>query len=515
MRCRINIFLFVMMMCQATMAQIHVTFSDIDRWTVDSLAPYVGKTVIFDNPMVVCDNANGIKVSTRRLYTPTNQALPNSAEYLTIKSLNSIGSVTLNGVENGYHRCGEKIYNLKTKVTSISNLDYIDGDWHGNTQADLEAMDIHEMVGTAGCDSCLVVCTYNIENYSAGTTTKRKKIISALKKVDADVYGLVEVNGNMATRNELVTYLNEALPERQYKVCSEKDQKESNQIAICIYDSKKIKHLGFVYFNDKRTSNRKKLYFLEQVADKESFIFSVNHFKAKSGSGTGANADMNDGQGGWNADRQEEAQSVIDSYKNWSGSTGEKDILIMGDLNSYGKEDPIRVLADNGMIDLHRAFHADSSYSYRYLSREPDLVGYLDHALCSSTMRAQVTGMMAFHINSDENYSSSSNTSMFRGSDHDPIVVGLRLNGAAYYDPSPKINNVEILTGEADKLIIRDAYSETQKSFYAIYDINGHLISKEQITNELFEVALPQASGFYIVYVYHNGQAYQNRMVVR
>ena len=164
------------------------------------------------------------------------------------------------------------------------------------------------------------------------------------------------------------------------------------------------------------------------------------------------------------------------------------------------------------MIDLHRAFHADSSYSYQYRG----FAGYLDHAHCNPSMRPQVTGMMVLHCNSDEirNRSASDNT-MFCGSDHDPVIVGLKLDGTIEYDPAPKINTADIFYGNADKITIRDAYNDTQKSFYAIYNTSGVLIEREPIISELHEVVFPTTPGMYIVYVYFNGQTYQHRVLIR
>lgn len=113
---------------------------------------------------------------------------------------------------------------------------------------------------------------------------------------------------------------------------------------------------------------------------------------------------------------------------------------------------------EKGLIDLHRAFHADSSYSYMFSG----LASYIDHAITNETMYRQVTGMAGYHINSDEddryNYQKSSDLSMFRCSDHDPVLVGLKLDSTLVYDPSPSINSVEILEHNLHTMTIRNAY---------------------------------------------------------
>jgi hypothetical protein len=187
----------------------------------------------------------------------------------------------------------------------------------------------------------------------------------------------------------------------------------------------------------------------------------------------------------------------------------------MGDLNSHAKTTPVLIFTDNGMIDLHRAFHADSSYSYMFGGK----ASYIDHALCNSSLYGQITGMAGYHINSDEDdsytYDKSSDRTMFRCSDHDPILVGLKLDSTLLYDPTPQLNSADIISGEAGQLIIQNAHSEAGKSFYAIYSVSGVQMVRKEITSAFYEVELPSEPGMYIVYVYFNGQVYQRRIIVR
>jgi hypothetical protein len=104
---------------------------------------------------------------------------------------------------------------------------------------------------------------------------------------------------------------------------------------------------------------------------------------------------------------------------------------------------------------------------------------------------------------------------MFRCSDHDPVLVGLKLDSTLVYDPTPQINTCEILSGESKKMIIKNAYTDDQQSFYAIYTINGWLVEQKKITSPLYEVELPNSAGVYIVTVYYDGQIYQRKMIVR
>ena len=173
------------------------------------------------------------------------------------------------------------------------------------------------------------------------------------------------------------------------------------------------------------------------------------------------------------------------------------------------------MVADNGMIDLHRAFHADTSYSYQF----GGLAGYLDHAISNGTLYPQVTGVSGYHINSDElddyTYDKSNDNTMFRCSDHDPVLVGLKLDSTLVFDPSPAMNTYEVFTGESNLLVINNAYTDGQRSFYAIYGISGVLIERKEITGYAHEVKLPASPGTYIVYIYSDGNVYQRRLIVR
>jgi uncharacterized protein len=162
------------------------------------------------------------------------------------------------------------------------------------------------------------------------------------------------------------------------------------------------------------------------------FIVDVNHFKSK---GSACDApDALDGQGNCNAVRTNAAEALVDWLAGDPTGTGDADILIVGDLNSYAREDPIGVLTDAGFTNLVAAEVTDP-YSFVFDGQW----GYLDYALGSSSATDQVAGVVEWHINSDEPTVLDYNTDFktpnlqaslyapdrFRVSDHDPILVGL------------------------------------------------------------------------------------------
>jgi hypothetical protein len=164
-------------------------------------------------------------------------------------------------------------------------------------------------------------------------------------------------------------------------------------------------------------------------------VVVVNHLKSK-GSACAA-GDAGDGQGNCNVVRTNAAQRLSEWLATDPTDIGESRTLIMGDLNSYAKEDPISVLLGAGYVNLADSFLGAGSYSYVFDGQW----GSLDHALGSASIAGQVAGVVKHHINADEPAVLDYNTDFksaghvaslyapdqYRSADHDPVVVGLNL----------------------------------------------------------------------------------------
>lgn len=169
-----------------------------------------------------------------------------------------------------------------------------------------------------------------------------------------------------------------------------------------------------------------------------SFVAVANHLKSK-GSACSV-PDAGDGQGNCNAVRVRSAQLLADWLAGDPTGTGDPDVLVLGDMNSYAKEDPITTLGKAGYANLIEQRNGREAYSYAFDGQW----GYLDHALGSASISGQVTGVGDWHVNADEPAILDYNTEFktpgqvtslyapdeFRISDHDP-VVGLDLANAA------------------------------------------------------------------------------------
>ena len=72
------------------------------------------------------------------------------------------------------------------------------------------------------------------------------------------------------------------------------------------------------------------------------FTVAVNHLKSKGSACDGVgDPDAGDGQGNCNLTRTAAAQALVDWLATDPTGSGDTDFLILGDLNSYAKEDPI------------------------------------------------------------------------------------------------------------------------------------------------------------------------------
>lgn len=315
------------------------------------------------------------------------------------------------------------------------------------------------------------------------------KLVAALVELDADVVGLIELENEFQTDQNadglvaidyLVAQLNQALmatgttyatvdPGRGFIDAGDAIsvgliyQTHSITVApgttVAILDDTTVATLGLNFghelFDGDGTNRASLAATFEEIATGEIFTVAVNHFKSKgSVSPFGNNAGIGNGVGNNNEARTQAATAVDEWLDSDPTSSGDPDFLIIGDLNAYAKEDPIRLLIDAGYQDQIARFLAPGKQAYSYafpldLVTGPQVQGYgtLDYALASPTLAVQVTDAAEWHINSDEASVFDYNLEFkpqaqadglyaanpFRASDHDPLIMGLNLGLAPVY----------------------------------------------------------------------------------
>ena len=276
-------------------------------------------------------------------------------------------------------------------------------------------------------------------------TRQRDKIIAALGTMSSDVVGLIEIEnhpGDVPTA-DLVSGLNDSLGAGTYDfIATGAIGTDAIRVAL-IYKPDTVMPIGEYSildssvdprFNDDR--NRPVL--AQTFMDKSTggiFTVAVNHLKSKgSACDDIGDPDLGDGAGNCNLTREAAAKALVD----WLGTdpTGSEDddFLIIGDLNSYDKEDPIDAILAGGYTDLIRQFLGEDAYSYVFDGQ----TGYLDYSLASADLLGEITGVTVWHINADEPDLIDYDTSFklpaqdaiyapdaYRASDHDPVITGL------------------------------------------------------------------------------------------
>ncbi|MGH3863250.1 ExeM/NucH family extracellular endonuclease [Actinokineospora sp.] len=288
---------------------------------------------------------------------------------------------------------------------------------------------------------------------------QRAKTISAITALDAHVVGLNELENDatagatVGAIEDLVAGLNAAAGTDKWGfIDSGVVGTDAIRVGI-IYQKAVVSPVGgHAIINsavDPRfidTLNRPSIAQTFQLASNGArFTAVVNHLKSKSSPcGAGGDSDSGDGQGCWNLTRALAAEALVDWLATDPTSGGDADFLIMGDLNSYAKEDPVAVFEDNGFVNTIADRLGDHAYSFVFQG----MSGYLDHALASAALNTQITGVTEWHINADEPIVLDYNVEFkspnqvntlyapgpYRSSDHDPVLIGMNLSGPPSVD---------------------------------------------------------------------------------
>ncbi|MGR2702797.1 ExeM/NucH family extracellular endonuclease [Vibrio campbellii] len=386
-----------------------------------------------------------------------------------------------------------------------------------------EGFDVARKDAPAIADSDLRIASFNVLNYfnsvadsghenptgqNRGATNldefliQQAKIVAAMNKMDADIIGLMEVENNgfgdsSAVKN-LVDALNAEIEDTEdhytYVEIADQDKYQdeyfgSDAIMVAIlYRANEVtpkeaakvivtpeQHIeentitrgddaeGNPAYDKYQRHSLLQTFTVKETGKDLSVV--VNHFKSKgsecieewiAGVEDSEPADL---QGNCNNFRVSAANVVGDALKGIEG-----DVLVMGDLNAYGMEDPLLTLTDYskekygrdiytaayttigggelqvektkiekgyGYHNLNTVLHGADTFSYTYSGE----LGNLDHALASNSLAQKVVAIEDWHINSLESnlfeYSSKYTGDMpkykdaFSASDHDPVIIAI------------------------------------------------------------------------------------------
>lgn len=267
----------------------------------------------------------------------------------------------------------------------------------------------------------IVVLANNLENYyynydeserpsyhdEAGLELKTQRIADMMIASGADIFAFCELEAKPIILEYLVAALNQKVGGDDYAFVEDgiyvtTDTYDNAIKAGYVYRKATVEPYGNNYAatNVAYYRNVMRIQAWTEKATGERFTLSMNHFKAKSDAAS-------------QAKRVDNATWLVNGLN--SSKVKDPDILIMGDLNAEMDEDCIAVIEDGGYEEQLLRYDA-YSYSYIYQgSRE-----LIDHAFANSTMASQITGAAVWHTNTSVSYNT-------RYSDHDAVVVGLRL----------------------------------------------------------------------------------------
>ncbi len=238
------------------------------------------------------------------------------------------------------------------------------------------------------------VASFNVLNYfttlgSRGADDAEEfdrqeaKIVAALTALDADVVGLIEIENNGTALDALVAALNDEARTGTYAAVETGPIGTDEITTAFIYQPAQVIPAGdfatLTSADDPRFLDSKNRPALAQTftdkANAESITVVVNHLKSKGSScaDVGDPTDP-DGQGNCNGVRTAAASALAQWAADDPTGTGEDDVLVIGDLNSYDKEDPIKALAAGGFEDLLLTYAGEFAYSYVFDGQ----LGYLD-----------------------------------------------------------------------------------------------------------------------------------------
>lgn len=471
---------------------IQLPFSSLTDATGNSPKRYQGMLVKMQQTLTVSENYDygrygQLSLSLGRLYIPTNLYPAKSAEAVALAKTNLLSKIILDDGYNNQNRTPWLPSNFNAANTlrtgyQLKNvegiLEYRFNAWRiqpiqNKTPPEIVKDTNPRNSNVPAKDTKQVrVAAFNVLNYDnspligvkpdRGANTdsefnrQHAKTVSAIKAIDADVYGLMEIANNGYGDKSAVAYLTKALgADWKYVIPPNMDKLGTDVIAVAIiYNSKRVKTVGNpVVYDDLTQKNRVTMaQSFQALTGGKTFTVIPNHLKSKGScpdDKTSPEANQNDGQGCWNPTRVTAVQKLIQWIATNPTKAENPNYLLVGDMNSYAKEDPILAFEKANykvLLNDEKIGQGKLAYSYVFGVASDATgnggAGNLDHAIADANLYPMVKRTFAWHINADEptalDYNEEFKTEeqiasfysedAFRSSDHDPVVVDLDLN---------------------------------------------------------------------------------------
>ena len=312
----------------------------------------------------------------------------------------------------------------------------------------------------------ITVAAFNVLNYFTTLTSQnpdargartaeefaiqKSKIVTAINALDADVVALQEIENSVKLGEkpdealaDLVAGLNAAAGSKVWDYVRTPAALHDAAITDVITNAIIFKPAVVKLSGEAQTIIDETVWDIAREPIAQTFKYGksfvtviANHFKSKSGT----DPTPQPGQDAFNDERVEQAGSLL-TFANTLSEGQKNAVYLVGDFNSYAKEDPMKVFADAGWSDLLFT-KARGQYTYTFDGE----LGSLDHVIASPAATTRVTGAGVWSINSPEwagrEYwgTAAEAGTPYRSSDHDPILVGV---GS---DPAPATVDIDLVT---------------------------------------------------------------------
>ena len=283
------------------------------------------------------------------------------------------------------------------------------------------------------------VAAFNVENYfltlgergaasRAELQRQRAKLLAAAESLHADMLVLVEMENRRDAPEDFIERLAAATGHPWRLASGGETGSDAIKVSLA-YREDRVEPLTGTVRDARGVHHRPPpLAAFRPRGGGDPFAVTGIHFKSKTRCPDAGDVDR--GQGCWNRRRTEQAEALVEYLERWRSERDELlPVLIAGDLNAYGGEDPARALAAAGKVDL-LAEHLPWPERYTYVFRGES--GYLDHLQAHPALAGRVAAVHRHPINADEprflEFDSDPQRvrdDAYRSSDHDPVAVDL------------------------------------------------------------------------------------------
>ena len=267
------------------------------------------------------------------------------------------------------------------------------------------------------------------------------RLVATLSSLDADIVALLELENDGHGPESSLAQLVAALIRRAalaLRGCGHGPGDNPIRVGL-IYRGDRVEALGrpaSVESGPLGPLSRAPLAQAFRAGDGPAFVVVANHFKSKGcRDAEGPDRDQGDGQACFNATRVASGAALRAWLATDPTASGSKLVAVLGDLNAYAMEDPVRGFLDAGWRDALAGADDGRPYTYVFDAQ----AGRLDHVLLSPALAGHLQDAAIWHSNADEAANVADpaanggqpEVKPWRASDHDPAVVGLRLRSRA------------------------------------------------------------------------------------